>query len=165
MLGVVRQRGSSEKKVKMPWAKTLRGPVSAAAARQIGASQEWKCAQCAALLPAAFEIDHKTPLWKGGADSRENMWALCPNCHANKTQLEAIDRRLGKESAEKEEAYDNREDVVISPGKMRCSSCFTVRALGSPHPVCWAIEQKFEAEAAAATSQKLKRALARFVFR
>ena len=57
-------------------------------------SQNWKCASCAHLLPASFELDHVTPLWDGGADCYEtNAQALCPSCHAKKTQIENIERQ------------------------------------------------------------------------
>ena len=149
----------------MPWSKTVRGTVSAAVSGQLAAAQQWNCGQCHKLLPAAYEIDHVKPLWAGGADAAENMWALCPNCHAKKTQQESIDRRLQKESAEKQDAYDNREDVVVERGTMmRCSLCLATRKLGTEHPVCWAIEEKYEMEASAARAQSIKRALQRFSF-
>lgn len=60
----------------------------------VGARQLWRCAKCDCLLPSSYEVDHVQPLWDGGPDCYEtNAQALCPTCHANKTQLESIDRR------------------------------------------------------------------------
>ena len=57
----------------------------------MGARQEWKCARCATLLPATFEVDHVHPLHQGGADCVEtNAEALCNQCHARKT----LDERM-----------------------------------------------------------------------
>ena len=42
------------------------------------------------LLPATWELDHKTPLFLGGTNNMDNLWLLCPNCHAEKTQNERV---------------------------------------------------------------------------
>ena len=61
----------------------------------VAAAQQWRCASCDLLLPAAYELDHVVPLWKGGKDCHEtNAAALCPNCHAEKTQKENIERQM-----------------------------------------------------------------------
>lgn len=61
----------------------------------VAAAQQWRCANCNVLLPAAYELDHVVPLWKGGEDCHEtNAAALCPNCHAQKTQKENIERQM-----------------------------------------------------------------------
>ena len=66
----------------------------------VGARQLWRCAKCDCLLPSSYEVDHVKPLWGGGPDCYEtNAQALCPTCHANKTQLESIDRRKKLEVA------------------------------------------------------------------
>lgn len=66
----------------------------------VGARQLWRCAKCDCLLPSAYEVDHVQPLWDGGKDCHEtNAQALCPTCHASKTQLERIDRRKKLEAA------------------------------------------------------------------
>ena len=60
----------------------------------VAASQSWCCAHCACSLPASFELDHRIALWAGGEDNCEtNAQALCPSCHASKTQRESIERR------------------------------------------------------------------------
>lgn len=66
----------------------------------VGARQLWRCAKCDCLLPSSYEVDHIKPLWDDGMDCfQTNAQALCPTCHANKTQLESIDRRKKLEVA------------------------------------------------------------------
>ena len=61
---------------------------------QIAAQGNWRCFQCSRLLPALFHIDHIIPLrdWpvsqQALANAWENLCALCPNCHADKSALE-----------------------------------------------------------------------------
>jgi 5-methylcytosine-specific restriction protein A len=57
--------------------------------KRIAAAQRWKCAQCDAMLDATYQIDHRIPLWQGGSNEPDNLQALCPNCHATKTQAES----------------------------------------------------------------------------
>ena len=67
--------------------------------RFVGARAGWKCESCVCVLPAAFEIDHVNPLEDGGLDCIDsNAQALCPSCHATKTQRE---RRIRVERAAK----------------------------------------------------------------
>ncbi|MBN19787.1 MAG: hypothetical protein CL678_00765 [Bdellovibrionaceae bacterium] len=148
----------------MPLTTTTRGTASAAVARQVGAAQRWKCNACRRPLPAAFQIDHIVPLWSSGEDVVENLQALCANCHADKTQKEAVTRRLHAEQDARREAYETREDVVIATNKVRCSACFATRALGASHPVCWAIERRFSAKVKAAQDAQLRGALGHFSF-
>ena len=62
--------------------------VSASITKQVAASQEWKCKKCMSTLSAAFQIDHIIPKCHGGNNDLVNLQALCPNCHALKTQKE-----------------------------------------------------------------------------
>lgn len=103
------------------------------------AKQGWKCAICCDILPAAFELDHIKPLFDGGEDCYiTNSQALCPNCHAAKTQKEAIQRRELKskrqmeaiESARKLYEQDvwmeenlKRTDTHEKSGARRCNLC------------------------------------------
>lgn len=41
----------------------------------------------------AEEVDHKTPLFQGGAESDENRWSLCKSCHDAKSAEEEAERR------------------------------------------------------------------------
>ena len=43
-------------------------------------------------VTAAEEVDHRVPLWKGGADDESNFSSLCKVCHAAKTAAEAVER-------------------------------------------------------------------------
>ena len=61
------------------------------------ASQGWKCNKCRRDLPPTAEVDHYIPLGSGlwhvidvDPNSKHNLQALCPNCHAAKTMKERI---------------------------------------------------------------------------
>jgi len=54
-------------------------------------SQHHKCALCQtdiSKLPVHY--DHRIPLAIGGSDEIENIQALCPNCHALKSQRDSL---------------------------------------------------------------------------
>ena len=54
-------------------------------------SQQYKCAGCKediSKLPQHF--DHRIPLALGGSNNLTNIQALCPNCHAKKTQRDNL---------------------------------------------------------------------------
>lgn len=47
------------------------------------------CAHClAAFHPPHLEVDHITPIWAGGHDTRDNLQILCKPCHQQKTTTE-----------------------------------------------------------------------------
>jgi hypothetical protein len=52
---------------------------------QIASSQKYTCLQCNQTLGSIFNIDHKIALCLDGPDNLSNLCALCPNCHAEKT--------------------------------------------------------------------------------
>ena len=54
----------------------------------IASEQEWKCAECRHILPSSYQVDHKIPFSICENDEKENLVALCPNCHSLKTQSE-----------------------------------------------------------------------------
>lgn len=59
--------------------------------REVGFRQQWRCAHCANLLPATYEVDHVKALHNGGEDCLEtNAEALCNTCHAAKTLRERV---------------------------------------------------------------------------
>ena len=60
--------------------------------RIVAARGEWRCGYCEELLDSTYEIDHRVPLWRGGADHIDNCWALHAHCHAKKTQAEEVER-------------------------------------------------------------------------
>ena len=124
----------------------------------VAARQKWLCSNdgCRALLPAAYQVDHTIPLCDGGVDDISNCTAMCPNCHAEKTQLEGIARR--RASVAVAEQYEVREDVFIDKGlKVRCTVCKRVRRADTLHSYCPGIE--------APELSGLPRALARFEFK
>lgn len=55
------------------------------------------CCQCEAegRTTLAEEVDHITPLWKGGPDTSENLQSLCREHHNRKTAEEAAERARG----------------------------------------------------------------------
>jgi 5-methylcytosine-specific restriction enzyme A len=48
------------------------------------------CSECLKVgkAVAAVELDHRTPLHRGGADNESNFNALCHACHVDKTLRE-----------------------------------------------------------------------------
>jgi len=130
-----------------PRGNATQGPVRLV----IAARQQWQCSECRELLSSAFEIDHTVALVDGGADSAENATALCPNCHALKTQREHI-ARTTKHAQSVAEQYEVREDTYRD-GVATCQRCRQRRPARAPHPVCWAIEPN---------TARIKAALARF---
>lgn len=64
--------------------------VSESKKKYVASNQQWKCASCNDLLDATYEIDHITPLYKGGTNEVSNLKALCRNCHGKKTLMDRI---------------------------------------------------------------------------
>ena len=56
--------------------------------KTVAYSQKWRCKTCEVLLPPSYQIDHIVPHSILEDDSIGNLQALCPTCHANKTQME-----------------------------------------------------------------------------
>ena len=54
--------------------------------------QKHKCAMCKMDISklATVNFDHKNPIALGGSNSLRNFQALCPNCHAEKTQQDRL---------------------------------------------------------------------------
>ena len=59
--------------------------VSSTTKKLVASEQKWRCGHCGQLLTASYEIDHIKPLFKGGNNQRDNLMALCRNCHGEKT--------------------------------------------------------------------------------
>lgn len=75
---------------------TSRESISLRKKHLIAHRQEWKCNQCGSHLPPEFDIDHVRALCDGGANSMDNLQALCKACHGTKTHMDMIrleDRR------------------------------------------------------------------------
>ena len=61
----------------------------------IASEQEWKCEMCEKLLSAHFEVDHILAWSNGGRSNRDNLRALCRNCHGEKSYKERRDPFVG----------------------------------------------------------------------
>lgn len=121
--------------------------TSEATKKIVAARQKWCCGACSMLLPSCFEVDHSTPLWDGGADDESNLRALCPNCHAQKTQLEAVARAKRRQEAADRARADHarqlRERVTeevqnyairaLGNGRQHCRMCGRKTASFFPH--------------------------------
>ena len=111
--------------------------LSESVKKMVAARQKWRCSACNELLPSTYQVDHTIPLCDGGPDDMDNTTAMCPNCHALKTQREHVERISRRPS--KDEQYETREDV--RDGNMwRCTLCRFTRPMDRPHPLCPAIE-------------------------
>ncbi len=64
--------------------------VSEAKKKFVAASQGWKCVMCSQQLPFTYEVDHIVRLEFGGSNNTENLQALCPGCHREKTAMEKM---------------------------------------------------------------------------
>ena len=53
--------------------------------KEVAARARWTCEMCATIVNANYEIDHKTPLYRGGSNTLPNLQCLCPDCHRTKT--------------------------------------------------------------------------------
>lgn len=54
----------------------------------VASKQSWKCKECDELLPSSYQVDHIIPFSISQNDEKDNLVALCPNCHSIKTQRE-----------------------------------------------------------------------------
>lgn len=99
------------RKARRDWLKTTRGrlykrnvealrrrgvPYTAEALEWIGSLVDPSCAYCDA---PATEIDHLTPISRGGTGERENLAPACRSCNARKGDATAEEFLLRKESA------------------------------------------------------------------
>ena len=67
---------------------TPRGTVTPRMKVEVTDRQGGKCYLCDQLLVGRVEYDHEIPLAQGGADSIDNLRALHPECHADKTKFD-----------------------------------------------------------------------------
>ena len=112
--------------------------------KKIAASQKWKCSGCEQLLESTYQVDHSIPLWAGGEDCPDNATALCPNCHAIKTQAEASVRAKRIRETNQQRVDAARECVLkeeqafcrqldLGNGKKKCRACGKVGYALFPH--------------------------------
>lgn len=78
--------------------------------KRIASKQNWKCKKCRKTLPARYHIDHIREFAKGGSDLDENLQALCPNCHADKTENDRAKKRA-KKIREQEKKEKKEKDI------------------------------------------------------
>ena len=64
--------------------------VSETKKKFVAARQKWLCKECGTMLTATYEIDHIIRLDRGGSNHVDNLAALCPNCHRQKTMIENL---------------------------------------------------------------------------
>lgn len=58
---------------------------------EIAFRQRYACNKCGIFpIPPDFHVDHIMELQDGGQDVSENLQALCPGCHAEKTRLNRL---------------------------------------------------------------------------
>lgn len=70
------------------WNPSGKRSVSAAKKKYVASSQNWRCANCRAVLSAYFEVDHIKRVADGGSNHVSNLRALCAECHRHKTAQE-----------------------------------------------------------------------------
>jgi 5-methylcytosine-specific restriction endonuclease McrA len=58
--------------------------------KKVAAEQRWICGLCNRLLDHTYQVDHITPLFRGGSNERCNLMAVCPHCHAKKSYDEQM---------------------------------------------------------------------------
>ena len=87
--------------------------LTAADKKRIAANQKWKCKRCGKPLPARFHVDHIKEFSEGGSDRESNLQALCPNCHAEKTEH---DRHKKKQKKIKEREERERSPFSLDFG-------------------------------------------------
>lgn len=80
--------------------------LTAADKKRIAAKQNWKCKKCKRLLPARYHIDHIKEFSCGGSDKESNLQALCPTCHAEKTEQDRHRKKQAKIRRKEREESD-----------------------------------------------------------
>jgi len=68
--------------------------VSETKKKYVASRQKWYCGHCKNLLNHTFEIDHIISLNNGGSNHVDNLVALCPACHREKTSMENMDSQI-----------------------------------------------------------------------
>lgn len=92
---------------------SMRRKLTSADKKYVAAKQKWKCAMCHETLPPRFEVDHIVQWSKGGSDELHNLQALCPNCHANKTELDRQEESEKKTFTHNYISYGDIDDDIF----------------------------------------------------
>lgn len=62
---------------------------------EVAYRQNYTCNACGVFpIPPNFEVDHIIELQDGGQDVSQNLQALCPGCHAEKTRLNRLRKNV-----------------------------------------------------------------------
>jgi 5-methylcytosine-specific restriction endonuclease McrA len=149
-----REREDGAERTKQP--RKIKRTLTDGTKKVVAASQSWICTICSTLLSSAFQVDHVLPLWNGGTDALENLCALCPSCHAIKTQRENIQRNEDQRLKRKEVAQAAQREFEKSvrseeyarrtlfhnqkQGSFLCLSCRKSFYAVFPHTTCPAVE-------------------------
>lgn len=72
----------------------IKRSVSETKKKYVASRQKWYCGHCKNLLNHTFEIDHIISLNNGGSNHVDNLVALCPACHREKTSMENMDSQI-----------------------------------------------------------------------
>lgn len=95
---------------------TTRGPMTKARRLRIYLACNGRC-ECGAKVPmAGTVIDHRLPLWLGGADDDANLRFICRACDAPKTAKDATDRAKVKRILAREEGTRRPRKAIQSVG-------------------------------------------------
>jgi HNH endonuclease len=77
-----------------------RSYIPVAIERRVRADAGNRCGYCLSpqyLVMARLEIDHITPVAKGGSDDESNLWLACPICNQHKSDKEeGLDPKTGE---------------------------------------------------------------------
>jgi hypothetical protein len=68
--------------------------VSETKKKFVASRQQWHCGNCNNILNHTFEIDHIISLNNGGSNHVDNLVALCPACHREKTAMENMESQI-----------------------------------------------------------------------
>lgn len=88
--------------------------INAYTKRLVAFEQNWRCSNCQNLLDAMYEIDHIIPVHAHGSDQRNNLQALCRNCHGAKTlRDQVVYLEKNKQEEEDADSYEQMNDLDI----------------------------------------------------
>lgn len=107
-----------------------RRKLTASAKKLCAAAQGWRCDECAQLLEASFQVDHRLALADGGTDTPDNLRALCQNCHGRKTYIENNERTERMRSVNSFNALFERFDGGAYP--LAAAKRLSYNAFGRP---------------------------------
>ena len=81
----------------LPGTERIRGSSLQSIRKRVLARDQYLCQSCLSegRHTLATEVDHRTPLFMGGAETDSNRWSLCQPCHSGKSAQEEAERRGG----------------------------------------------------------------------